>query len=67
MALLHVVAAALVARNRLRAFVPVVNPFWEMYLRTHNICAQFEKRASCEVDNKGYNKGDTSHLCSWLP
>lgn len=27
-----------------RAFVPVVDPFGEMYLRTRNTCAQFEKR-----------------------
>lgn len=28
----------------MRAFVPVVDPFGEMYLRTRNTCAQFEKR-----------------------
>lgn len=28
----------------MREFVPVVDPFGEMYLRTRNTCAQFEKR-----------------------
>lgn len=46
-----------------RAFVPVVDPFGEMYLRTRNTCAQFEKRntpldESClsENDERGNSR-----------
>lgn len=47
----------------MRAFVPVVDPFGEMYLRTRNTCAQFEKRntpldESClsENDERGNSR-----------
>lgn len=47
----------------MRAFVPVVDPFGEMYLRTRNTCAQFEKRntpldENClsEKDERGNNR-----------
>ena len=45
-----------------REFVPVVDPFGEIYLRTHSTCSQFEKKASSEGDERG----DENPSRSWL-
>ena len=60
----------------MRAFVPVVDPFGEMYLRTRNTCAQFEKRNTplderclgenneCWNSRAGNALGDAGAVCA---
>lgn len=48
----------------MRAFVPVVDPFGEMYLRTHNTCAQFEKRNTPLDENCLSEKDERGNSCA---
>lgn len=48
----------------MRAFVPVVDPFGEMYLRTRNTCAQFEKRNTPLDENCLSEKDERGNSCA---